>query len=146
MKEIKEIRKIGRPDSFRARGSALVVDQNPKDLQGYTWVLRSMGFEVKTFTNYQEASRCLDKEIPDFVLVNQGSREFEARSVLEHALAHDRHTPVVVLAQSLDMSCYLEAMQMGAVDYVEKPLAPAQVERLVTTHSTPHGASVRHSD
>ena len=105
-----------------------------------------MGFDVKPFTNYQEASRCLEEETPDFVFVNQGSAAFEARGVVQRALARNRRTPVVVLAQSLDMGCYLEAMQLGAVDYVEKPLAPAEVEHLVTTHSpsrvfgsAPHG-------
>ncbi len=28
------------------------------------------------------------------------------------------------------MKCYLEAMQLGAVDYLEKPVAPAEFEHL----------------
>jgi DNA-binding NtrC family response regulator len=122
----------------------LVVDHDRKDLQDYTWVLRRLGFEVRPFTNYQEAYRCLEVETPDFVFVNQGSAAFEARDVVERALARDRRTPVVVLAQSLDMSCYLEAMQLGAVDYVEKPLAPSDMEHLVTTHSQPHTLKMSH--
>jgi DNA-binding NtrC family response regulator len=125
------------------RGRALVVDQNYKDLQAYTGVLRRMGFEVKPFTNYQEASRCLEEDIPDFIFVNQGSAAFEARGVVERALARNRCTPVVVVAQNLDMACYLEAMQMGAVDYVEKPLASADVEHLVTTYLRPCVAEMR---
>ncbi len=125
------------------RGRAMVVDQDHKDLQTYTGTLRRLGFEVKQFTNYQEASRCLEEETPDFIFVNQGSRAFEAREVVESALARDRRTPVVVLARSLDMGCYLEAMQLGAVDYVEKPLAPSQVEYLVTTHLQPRVLNMR---
>jgi two-component system C4-dicarboxylate transport response regulator DctD len=116
-------------------GKALVVDQDRKDLQGYTGILQRMGFDVKPFTSYQEASRCLEEDAPDLIFVNQGSKAFEARDVLERAIALDRHTPVVVVTQSLDMGCYLEAMQLGAVDYVEKPLAPAELEHLVTTHT-----------
>jgi DNA-binding NtrC family response regulator len=101
-----------------------------------------MGFDVKPFTNCQEASRWLEEEAVDFVFVNQGSTAFEARGVVQRALAHDRHTPVVVLAQSLDMGCYLEAMQLGAVDYVEKPLAPPEVEHLVTTYLQPRGLKI----
>jgi DNA-binding NtrC family response regulator len=135
-----------RPPFFAlSRGRALVVDQDHKDLQAYTGVLRRMGFEVRPFTNYQEASRFLEEEPADFVFVNQGSKAFEARGVVQHALARNRHTPVVVLAQSLDMSCYLEAMQLGAVDYVEKPLAPAEVEHLVTTHAPPRLAEMHRS-
>jgi DNA-binding NtrC family response regulator len=126
------------------RGRAVVVDQDRKDLQAYTGVLRRMGFEVKAFTNYQEASRCLEEEeTPHFVFVNQGSAAFEARGVVERALARNRRTPVVVLTQSLNMGCYLEAMQLGAVDYVEKPLTPSEVEHLVTTYWQPHVVALR---
>lgn len=126
------------PSFCLPRGRALVVDQDRKDLQSYSEVLRDMGFEVKAFTNYQEAARCLKEESVDFIFVNQGSAAFEARGVVERALARNRRTPVVVLAQSMDMCCYLEAMQLGAVDYLEKPLTPAEMEHLVTTHVKPH--------
>ncbi|MFZ0964056.1 MAG: response regulator [Terriglobia bacterium] len=120
-----------------------MVDQDGKDLGSYAGVLQRMGFEVKTFSNYKDAARCLEEESVDFVFVNQGSAEFEARGVVQCALARNRRTPVVVLTRSVDIGCYLEAMQLGAVDYVEKPLAPAEVEHLVTTHSQPCALGVR---
>jgi DNA-binding NtrC family response regulator len=52
-------------------------------------------------------------------------------------LARNRRTPVVVLTRCLEMNCYLEAMQLGAADYLEKPVAPAEFERLVTTYFEP---------
>ena len=125
------------------RGRALVVDQNRKDLQAYTETLRRVGFEVKPFTSYQEASLYLEEETPDFVFVNQGTPAFEARGFVARALAQNRHTPEVVLAQSLHMECYLEAMQLGAVDYVEKPLPSAEMEYLVTTHWRPRAGELR---
>ena len=127
----------GLPPFLLPCGNALVVDQDRKDLQTYAGVLHRMGFNVSSFTNYQEASNCLERETPDFILVNQGGAAFEARSLVECVLARNRRIPVVVLAQFLHMACYLEAMQLGAADYVEKPLGPSQVERLVTTHWQP---------
>jgi len=135
-------RHAGPPGFFLSRGRAVVVEQNRKDLQDYTGVLRRLGFEVRPFANYHEAARCLEEESVDFVFVNQGSRAFEARGVVERALARNRRTPVVVLTQSLDMSCYLEAMQLGAADYVEKPLAPPDMEHLVATHAQPAGVDM----
>ena len=115
----------------------MVIEQDPRDLTVYAEVLRRLGFEVKPFAEYQEAFRCLEEGAPDFVLVNQGSRAFESREIVKRVLARNRRTPVVVLTRSIDMECYLEAMQLGAVDYVEKPLPPAEVEYLVTTHLQP---------
>lgn len=135
---------VSLPGCSVPRGRALVVDQDRKDLRFLTGLLQRMGFEVRPFTNYREASRCLEQELVDFVFVNQGSPAFETRVVVERALARNRRTPVVVLTQSVDMGCYLEAMQLGAVDYVEKPLAPADLKHLVTTHLQPQVLEMSH--
>ncbi|HTS69605.1 MAG TPA: response regulator [Terriglobia bacterium] len=136
-------RRESRPEVCETRGSAWVVDQDWQDVQGYAGVLRHLGFDVEPFTNYQEASRRLEEESPDFVFVNQGTAAFEAREVLMGALARSHRTPVVVLTRSLNMGCYLEAMQLGAADYVEVPLTPAEVEHLVTTHLQPRALKAR---
>jgi DNA-binding NtrC family response regulator len=119
------------------RGRVLLVDEDEKDLKYFTTLLGRMDYSVRAYTNCQEAEGCMEHEHFDFVIVSQGSPAFEARRLVEHSLARDRRTPVVVLTRSLEMNCYLEAMQLGAVDYLEKPLAPAEFERVVTTHFEP---------
>jgi DNA-binding NtrC family response regulator len=114
-------------------------------LKYFTTLLGRMGYSVQSFAKYQEAEGCLEREHFDAVIVNQGSPAFETRELLELTLERNRHTPVVVLTRCLEMNCYLEAMQLGAVDYLEKPLAPAEFERLVTTHFEPRqGERVAH--
>jgi len=39
------------------------------------------------------------------------------------------------------MKCYLEAMELGALDYVEKPHSPEQFARLVETYLQPDPGS-----
>jgi DNA-binding NtrC family response regulator len=123
--------------SLLPRGSILLVEEDAKDLKYFTTLLGRMGYAVHAFTNYQEAEGYLEFEHFDFVIVNQGSPAFEARHLVELTLARNRHTPVVVLTRCLEMNCYLEAMQLGAADYLEKPLAPAEFDRVVTTHCQP---------
>lgn len=126
-------------------GRALVVDQDRKDLQTCVETLRRMGFEVNAFTTCQEALRCMENVPVDFAFVHQGSAAFEWQEIVQRVLARDRRTPVVVLTRRLDVGCYLEAIHLGAADYVEKPLAPAQIERLVTTFSHPRPMEMRRS-
>ena len=58
-----------------------------------------------------------------------------SRAVLvKRVIEIDRRLPVLVLTECLDMDSYLEAMQLGAADCVEKPLRPDEVARLVETH------------
>jgi DNA-binding NtrC family response regulator len=118
-----------------SRGRALVVDQDRKDLQTYGAILREMGFEVRCSSYCREALRWLQEVPVEFVFVNQGNGEFEWQAIVQCALARDRHIPVIVMTRKLDVGCYLEAIHLGATDYVEKPLSTAQMERLVTTYS-----------
>jgi DNA-binding NtrC family response regulator len=71
----------------------------------------------------------------DFIIVSQGSADFEGRGVLERATEIDRRLPVLVVARCLDMHCYLEAIQLGAVDYLAEPVPAAELDRLVANHS-----------
>jgi len=120
-----------------SRTRVLLVDEDLRDLEYYRAILLEQGYEVRPFSSYAEAESCLGNEIFDFIVVGQGSCVFEGRRVLERALEIDRRTPVLVLARCLDMGCYLEAMQLGAVDYLEKPLSPSEMARAVATHLRP---------
>ena len=124
------------------RGRILLVDEDEKDLKYFITLLGRMGYSVRAFLNYREAEGCLEHEHFDFVIVSQGSPAFETRALVQLTLARDRHKPVVVLTRCLEMNCYLEAMQLGALDYLEKPLAPAEFEHLVTTHCQPRQGEI----
>jgi len=104
-------------------------------------LLRS-GYAVKSFLNYPEAEGCLEHEDFDFVILNQGGPVFEAHRLVALVLARNRNTPVVVVTRCLEMKSYLEAMQLGAADYLEKPVTPAEFERTVMMHCQPRQGEI----
>jgi DNA-binding response OmpR family regulator len=112
----------------------LLVDEEAGDLRILRLTLEGQGFEVFTCTSYEAGLLCLNSETFDFVVVSQGTLAFEGRSVLDRAMQLDRSRPVLVLTRCIDMRCYLEAMQMGAIDYMEKPIPPADLLRFVHAH------------
>ncbi len=113
----------------------LLVDEEAGDLRTLRLTLEGQGFDVHTCTNYESAILSLQKEPFDFVVVSQGSLAFEGRKVLDYAMRLDRHRPVLVVTRCIDMHCYLEAMQMGAIDYLERPVPPADLLRYVRCHA-----------
>lgn len=121
----------------------LLVEESFEDLQYYTGLLQGAGCLVRTCGSYSEGINRLDSESFDIVVVGQGTPRFEGRSVLEHAKSMDRHLPVLVLAPCLEMNCYLDAMQLGAEDYLAEPLPVSEVAEAVKRHVRPrrHGAS-----
>jgi two-component system, OmpR family, KDP operon response regulator KdpE len=117
-----------------ASRKVLLVDPNSRNLEYYRSVLLGHGYEVRVCASYAEGTLLLDRDGFDLIIVNQGSRNFEGRFLLARAIEIDRHMPVLVLTECLEIGCYLEAMQLGAADYVEKPLGADEVARLVETH------------
>ena len=121
----------------------LLVDEEAGDLRILRLTLEGQGFEVFTCTTYEAAIACLDGERFDFVVVSQGTQAFEGRTVLDRAMQLDRRRPVLVLTRCISMRCYLEAMQMGAIDYLEKPVPPADLLRFVRAHVASAESRVR---
>jgi len=123
------------------RKRLLVVDEDIEDLLFYSAVLQHQGYEVRSIASYKDGEAWAGREDFDLILVSQGSANFEGRSVLARAIEKDRHTPVVVLSRSIDMPCYIEAMQTGALDYMEKPLLPSEIGLLVRKYLRARTAS-----
>src|SRR5690242_1516702 len=115
------------------RGNALVVHQDAADLMYYRTVLQRAGCAVVTCKSYQQALGCIDAEHFDLIVLSQGSSAFEGRAVLEKAIKMDRGRQVLVVARVLNMGCYLEAMQLGARDYMEEPVLEPEMARAVET-------------
>jgi len=113
------------------RKKLLVVDENLEDLRYYSAVLQHQGYEVRSIPSYEDGAAWVGREDYDLILVTQGGPRFEGRSVLSRAIERDRHAPVVVLSRSIDMPCYIEAMQCGALDYMQKPWLPSEIGLLV---------------
>jgi DNA-binding NtrC family response regulator len=112
----------------------LLVDKDRDDLAYYQSVFQKQGYRVHATSSYGEAFSCLTSDKFDLVVADQGSSAFEAKGILQKAIEIDRRLPVLVLTRHLDMSCYLEAMQLGAVDYLEEPLKPDEMIRAVKGH------------
>ena len=136
---------VGRQAAGRSplgqRLKVLLVDEDPRDLNYTRSLLEKQGCEVRTCSSFGDAIRHLVSERFDFVVMDQGSDRLECRAAIEHATGPNRRTPVLVLARCHDMVRYLEAMQLGAVDYLEKPLTSSQWMRAVKTHQAPRTAA-----
>jgi DNA-binding response OmpR family regulator len=112
----------------------LLVIEEAEYLNHHGEFLRAQGHEVFLCKSYERGLNLLGREAFDFVAVSQGGVTFEGRKVVMRAIETDRNTPVVVLTAVPDMENYLEAMQLGAVDYLEMAVPPAELARVLKTH------------
>lgn len=115
----------------------LLIDDDVRDLEYLCRILEDQGYEVTSCTNYELGAKLAATGFFDAILVGQGGREFKGRVVIERAMELERCPTVVVVARAVDMNCYLEAMELGAVDYLENPVPPMEVKRVMNAMRRP---------
>ncbi len=125
-----------RPQSS-PRKRVLVVDENPQDLRGCVDTLTRAGYHVSGCSSIEEGTRSLEAGVFGLIIVSQGTVAFEGRPLLERSIEMNRRVPVFVVTPSVDMACYLDAMQLGARDYIEKPVSGEQLLRIVANFCPP---------
>ncbi len=118
----------------------LIVDDNLEDLRWCSAILEHEGYEVDACNSYVEGAARASTGRYDFVLVDQGGPNFAGQEVVKQATEMNRHTPVLVVTRCLEMSAYLEAMQLGALDYLEMPVPAPFLLREIESHVHPVAA------
>jgi FixJ family two-component response regulator len=59
--------------------------------------------------------------------------------VLERAAELNLKAPILVVARCMDIHCYLDAMELGAVDYLERPEPDDVKWEMESQLGRPHG-------
>jgi DNA-binding NtrC family response regulator len=119
----------------------LLIFEDLHDLATYGTMLRSLGYKILMCNSMAEGIISLETEDISFVIVSQGSRSFEGRQVLERSLQLHPEVPVLVVARVADMHCCLQAMDLGAIDYLERP-GPHDMACVVDTQIRQAAAAV----
>jgi DNA-binding NtrC family response regulator len=99
----------------------LVVDDE-RDMRWLLMrVLRDQGFEVVTAEDGQAALEQISHEAPDVVLLDLKMPGLDGIQVLEQVKAMEPHVPVVIVTAYGDLPSAIQAMRLGAYDYLTKP-------------------------
>lgn len=120
----------------------LIVDDDEADLEYHSRVLQGQGHGVLACPSYSRGADLAESGEFDFVVIGQGGPAFEGRAVIERLRTQHPAIPFVVFARSKQTRCYLEAMELGAVDYLEKPVHPAEIRRVLRSDIPPQVVAV----
>src|SRR5262245_24197571 len=85
-------------------------------------LLENEGYSVFSCTNTSAAISLISSRHFDFVIAEHSSNGINGLSVLETAKLLRMDTPVLLMANLAEMSAYIEAMHLGACDYITKPI------------------------
>ncbi len=99
----------------------LVVDDEQSLRQFLRIFLEKEGYEVDTANSLEEAEKAIGKNVYDLVLTDlRMSGEDDGLKVLRAAIQKNPSTEVVVMTAYAEHKSAVEAMKLGAYDYVDK--------------------------
>jgi len=110
----------------------LVVDNEAKMRRILELALRNMGHEVAQAGDGEEALALLERESCDLVLTDLRMPRMDGIELLNALRARGDEVPVIVLTAYGTIETAVDAMKLGAADYIIRPFEMETVELAVT--------------
>src|SRR5208282_6828453 len=107
----------------------LIVDDEPSIRKYLQTLLEVDGFEVSTVTNGKEAIEFVSRgEKPDFIVLDVLMPEMSGLETLRALMQIDRSLNVIMLSCSNEVGTVVEAIRLGAHDYLTKPFEKTELD------------------
>jgi two-component system response regulator AtoC len=107
----------------------LVVDDEPSIRKYLQTLLEVDGFDVETVGSGKEAlAKISDGDRPDFIILDVLMPEMNGIDVLRELMQLDRTLNVVMLSCSNEVGTVVEAIRIGAHDYLTKPFEKSDLD------------------
>lgn len=115
---------------MKKRYKILVVDDDLEMCGLLSDVLSQEGFSALTISDSLEASKTIKKEEFDVIVTDLRMRGLKGLDLLEEAKRMAPLTPVIIITAFGTIESAIQAMKMGAYDYITKPF---QIDEFVLT-------------
>ena len=100
----------------------LLVDDDPNTLEALSVVLEDEGYRILMASNGEEALDQIKKEKPEVVLLDVRMPGMDGVEALRRTREASKTTSVIMMTAYVGMEGVVEAVRLGAYDYVSKPL------------------------
>jgi DNA-binding NtrC family response regulator len=123
----------------------LIVDDEKNILLTVRHALESKGYDVASATTGEEALRLLEQQVFDLMLLDLKLPGIDGMHVLKEASEKQPQVPVVIISAYGTVGNAVEAMKLGAIDFLEKPFSPEElretVRRVLARRELPEAAA-----
>jgi DNA-binding NtrC family response regulator len=112
-------------------GRILIVEDERAAADYLVTVLEGLDYEVRATGNGIEALIALEANAYDLVVSDLRMPQMDGFELLSHVKQRWSKLPVIVLTGETEVSGIVEAVQLGATNYLMKPASPAVIEAAV---------------
>jgi two-component system, OmpR family, KDP operon response regulator KdpE len=111
----------------------LVVDDEPPIRRLLRTSLTAEGFEVLEAETAEKALALIASQKPEIAILDLGLPDLDGLDVIRRARASGSKMPIVVLSSRGDEKGKVQALELGADDYVTKPFGIAELVARIRT-------------
>ena len=108
-----------------------MVDDEPLVRRSLSEFLALQGYSVSSAENGKEAVNVLKDYIADVIIADIKMPEMDGLQLLKHVKACHPNTPVILITSYASIENAVEAIKLGAYDYVTKPIVDTEVKIII---------------
>ncbi len=107
-----------------------IVDDEQDMRQSISQWLALSGFDTETFASAEDALKSLGQDYPGVVVSDIKMPGMDGMAFLKKLMSVDSALPVIMITGHGDVPMAVEAMRVGAFDFLEKPFNPDRMTEL----------------
>ncbi len=121
---------------MKPKGAILVVDDSATSAMMLASILCADGYEVTPAESGEAALRSVKERKPELVLLDLNMAGLSGLEVCRRLKANPstREIPVMFISAATEAAEKVEAFELGAVDFVAKPVQPGELRARIKTH------------
>ncbi len=108
-----------------------VIDDDASVRKSLSFLLRSAGYEVKTFVSAEEFLSKASLDSVGCIILDVRMRGMTGLDLQEHLSRNDHHMPIIFITGYGDIPMSVRAIKKGAVDFLTKPFDDTDLLSLV---------------
>ncbi len=110
----------------------LIIDDEKAILDSLSSILSDEGFQVSKAVDGREGLALFEREKPEIVLLDVWMPEMDGLEVLKKIRKMDQNAMIIVISGHGTISTAVEAVKIGAYDFLEKPLSIEKVLEVIS--------------
>ncbi|HLF28502.1 MAG TPA: response regulator [Anaerolineae bacterium] len=109
----------------------LIVEDDPDARKVLSLILKLDGFQISTASGGQEAIQALQKDAPDLILLDVMMPVVDGYEVCRWVRSNPAtaHIAVVMLSGKADPESVARGLEVGADEYLAKPIKPSNLTK-----------------
>ncbi len=107
----------------------LVIDDNPDIRFLICNILKEQNFNVRSAANYDQAVLEINKKLPDLAIVDikLDKADKDGIDLLKLIIRKNKLTPVIMISGHATVQIAVEAIRLGAYEFIEKPFSTEKI-------------------